>query len=391
MSDRIDISRRRFLMGMGAFTLCGALGLPGLSFASAPTDKRLMVVILRGAMDGLGAIAPIKDPNYHAIRSRLALPDSVLLPLDGYFAMHSALKPLHDLYAGKEMLIVHAVATPYRDRSHFEAQDLLENGTTRPQGLTTGWLARTVDGLGGTTKGLAIGPSIPLILNGTNKVQSWAPSILPETDADFLGRVGYMYNSDAALSAALKEAGNMADVAKNNAAKGQRQFIDMMKTAATFMNQPGGARLATIDLGGWDTHSGQGTENGRLPQALGILAEGIAAYRTGMGAAWKDTAVLVLTEFGRTVRANGTGGSDHGTASVAFLLGGAVQGGRIVGNWPTLADSSLYEGRDLYPANDMRALQKAVLQQHLGMSADLVETRIFPDSQGTPMFPGLFA
>ncbi|PZP84621.1 MAG: hypothetical protein DI582_08265 [Azospirillum brasilense] len=390
MDHGTDLTRRRFLLGMGALSCCSVLGLPRLAFASAPTEKRLMVVILRGAMDGLGAIAPIKDANYHAIRSKLALPETALLPLDGYFAMHRALQPIHALYGSKELLVLHAVSTPYRDRSHFDAQDLLENGSPRPHGLNTGWLGRTLQAMAGT-KGLAVGPSVPLIMQGSKQVQSWAPSMLPETDADFLSRVSYMYAADPMFGDALKEAGGMADMAKGNAVRGQRQFIDLMKNAATFMVKPDGARLATIDLTGWDTHAGQGTDNGRLPQALGVLAEGLSAFRSGMGAAWKDTAVLVVTEFGRTVRMNGTGGTDHGTGSVAFLLGGTVRGGQIIGEWPTLAENALYEGRDLYPANDMRSLQKAVLQQHLGLSADVVESAIFPDSRSSAAYPGLFA
>ena len=220
---------------------------------------------------------------------------------------------------------MHATASPYRERSHFEAQDTLENGTPIPHGLTTGWLGRTVDALGGQAQGLAIGPTVPLVLQGARNVQSWAPSSLPGANADFLKRVEIMYQSDPVLHQALAEAEDMQNIA-GNADANARAFQGMMKTAASFMSQPTGPRLATIDLTGWDTHAGQGTDKGRFTNVLGTLSSGVDAYRAGMGQAWNDTAVLMITEFGRTVMGNGTGGSDHGTGSVAFLAGGRCQG-----------------------------------------------------------------
>lgn len=388
-----SIARRHVLTGAGL--LCGAamLGWPGrLALAAAPTDKRLMVVILRGGMDGLAAVPPVGDPAYRAARGALALPDTAHLPLDGIFAIHAALKPLHDLYRAKELLLVHAAATPYRERSHFDAQDLLENGSAKAHGLATGWLARTVDALGAGTRGLALGPAVPLVLQGTKQVQSWAPSILPEVDEDFLARVARMYRGDEALAMALEEGMGMPDVATGKKpGRGPRQFIETMKVAATFLHRPDGARLATIDLTGWDTHANQGTEQGRMIEPMRILAEGITALRDGMAEDWRHTAVVVITEFGRTVAANGSGGSDHGTGSVAFLVGGAVRGGRVVGDWPGLASNRLYQNRDLYPANDVRGLLKGVLADHLGLDDKRLSGTIFPASDGVAPFKGLIA
>lgn len=389
----LAISRRHFMVGMGAITACcGVLGWPQLSFGAVPTNKRLMVVIQRGAMDGLGAVVPYKDPSYHGIRKSLAMPDTGMLDLDGYFAMNAAMKPLHTLYKNGEVVVVHAVASPYRSRSHFDAQDLLENGTPKPHGLTTGWLGRTLKAMNGTVEGLAVGPAIPLVLQGAGKnLQSWSPSTLPEADADFMMRVAHMYQRDEMLGMALEEAGNFKDTAAGGAMRGPRQFIEMMKTAATFMKKENGARIASIDIGGWDTHQNQGTDKGRLAQVLGILAEGIDGFRTGMGEEWNNTAVLVITEFGRTVAVNGTNGTDHGTGSAAFLVGGSVKGGRVVGEWPTLAAKNLYEERDLYPANDLRSLIKAVLEDHMGMESGVTEEIIFPDSRNAAPMKGLFA
>jgi uncharacterized protein (DUF1501 family) len=385
------ISRRNFLAGIGLAGMTALLDMPVMSFASAPTDKRLMVVILRGAMDGLAAVPPVADPNYHAARGALALPDAALLPLDGNFAMNAAAPQLQALFRQKQLLILHACASPYRERSHFEAQDLLENGSPKPHGLTTGWLGRTVDALGGQAQGLAIGPTVPLVLQGAHKVESWAPSNLPGVNQDFLNRIQYMYKSDPALSQALAEAEGMQGGASAMGSAGPRQFIGMMKTAASFMIKPDGARIATIDIAGWDTHANQGTGKGRFAQALGILSEGVDAFRTGMGPEWDKTAVLMITEFGRTVAANGSGGSDHGTATAAFLAGGRVQGGRVIGNWPGLAQNQLYQNRDLYPDNDIRSLIKAVLAQHLAIPGGIIDQTIFPQSGTVGAYKGLFS
>lgn len=385
-----DLSRRAFLAGAGFAACCALMGVPSLSLASAPTDRRLMVVILRGGMDGLAAIPAIGDKSYHTARGGLALPDKTLLKLDGFFAMNAAMPHLHKLYQDRQMLVLHAAASPYRERSHFEAQDLLENGSGKPHGLTTGWLGRTVTALGGTVQGLAIGPSIPLVLQGGGAVQSWAPSVLPQVSDDYLSRITYMYDADPVLGPALKEAMDMEDDTGGMAGKQQRQFVGMMKTAASFMAKPDGARLASIDLTGWDTHANQGTEAGRFAQALKTLSEGVDAFRTAMGPLWNQTAVLMITEFGRTVSVNGSGGTDHGTASAAFLAGGRVNGGRIVGDWPGLAEKSLFEGRDLYPANDIRSLLKGLLAQHLGIPAPVIEQKILPQSGQVAALSRLF-
>lgn len=387
-----DISRRQFIIGLGAFSCCSMVGWSKLALAALPTDQRLLVILQRGAMDGLAAIAPFGDKFYHDARGGLALPDSALFNLDGFFALHKSLGKFHELYNQKRLLAVHAIATPYRSRSHFDAQDLLENGSEKPHGLNTGWLGRTVEAIGSNTQGLAMGPVIPLLLNGSKHVQSWAPSILPEADADFLARVGHMYQNDPALSNALQQAMGMTGAgAEGNVKNGAgQQFIEMMRSAASFMKAPDGARLATIDIGGWDTHANQGLENGRLANNFSLLGEGIDAYQKESGDIWNKTAILVITEFGRTVKANGTGGSDHGTGSTAFLMGGSVNGGRMLGDWPGLAPQKLYEGRDLYPANDLRSLLKGVLEQHMGLPSHIIEQKIFPSSQGVPSFKQLF-
>lgn len=391
-----DISRRTFLKQLGAGAACAAMAttLPArFAFAAAPGNKRLLVVILRGAMDGLAAVVPFGDKAYADIRGSMALPQDAetLINLDGFFALHHSLKPLATMFAQKELIILHAVATPYRERSHFDAQDLLENGSDTPRSLSTGWLNRAIATMGTPPEALAVGSAVPLMLRGSAKVASWAPSMLPEADEDFLTRVMRMYERDPLLMNALVSAQEMRRMDSGGGmggARGPRAFIAMMKKAASFMNAASGARIGTVETGGWDTHANQGLGTGKLTNNFDILAQGLEAYREGMGAAWKDTAVLVVTEFGRTVKGNGTGGTDHGTASAAFLLGGSVNGGRIVGDWPGL--SKLYQDRDLMPANDLRALLKGTLHQHLGIAPAQLEASIFPGSWGAGEFGGLF-
>lgn len=350
-------------------------------------------MILRGALDGLAAVPPIGDRAYADARGKMALPQNgdTLLNLDGYFALHSALKPLMPLYEQKQILITHATATPYRDRSHFDAQNLLESGSDKPHALSSGWLNRAVASLSPATEAMALGSAVPLLLRGDAKVGSWAPSILPDVDEDFLSRVMHMYQSDPLLLDALSSAKEMQGMGGGmaGARRGPRAFIGMMQKAARFMAQQKGARIATVEIGGWDTHANQGLATGRLANNLGILAEGLVAFQKGMGAAWQDTAVLCITEFGRTVKGNGTGGTDHGTASVAFLLGGGVSGGRVIGDWPTL--SKLHEGRDLIPANDLRALLKTTLHQHLLLPTETLDSRVFPNSSRAWLGEKLFS
>jgi len=382
----IDLSRRKFfqLAGIGAGLTVAHPFLPmRMAFADTLENKKLMVVILRGAMDGLAAVVPYGDKGYAKARGAMALPqnDETLINLDGFFAMHSALKPLAELYKKKELLVYHASATPYRKRSHFDAQDLLENGTDKPHGISSGWLNRSISSLSKPLDAIAIGSSVPLALQGNANVGSWAPSVLPSVDDDFMSRVENMYKSDPLLLNAFVNAQEMKDMGGNmqGAKRGSKAFVGMMKKAAGFMADDDGANIATVEIGGWDTHANQGLQKGRLANNFKILAEGITAFKQDMGEAWKDTAVVTITEFGRTVKGNGTGGTDHGTASVAFLAGGSVNGGKVIGDWPGL--NKLYDGRDLLPVNDLRALLKSLLQQQLSISKQDLDKAIFPNSR----------
>jgi uncharacterized protein (DUF1501 family) len=399
------ITRRSVMAGMGALSL-PALVPSGLrvALAAPATDRRLVVVILRGALDGLAAVPPYADPEYKEQRGALAMPEpgsgDGALDLDGRFGLHPALKPLHEMYRRRELVVCHAVATPYRSRSHFDGQDLLENGAASPPGAKDGWLNRALALYGGGQgTGLAVGQTVPLILRGDVPVGAWAPRTLPRVEDDFLLRLAALYRDDRTLGPAFAEvtrAQEMGDEVMRKSGdekqglRGAKALPQLMGAVGKLLAEPKGARVAVLESGGWDTHANQGLLTGRLASNLKALGDSLEALRTALGSLWGKTAVIAATEFGRTVRPNGTGGTDHGTAGVAFLMGGSVAGGRVVAKWPGLAPSSLYEGRDLAPTADTRALFKAALADHLGLSEAEIERRVFPGSDASPRLRDLF-
>jgi uncharacterized protein (DUF1501 family) len=399
------LSRRQTLaFGAGLLASTTLGGIP-VALARATTERRFVLVVLRGALDGLSAVPPYFERDYRTLRGPLALSDSGaadgLLDLDGRFGLHPSLQPLHTLYKAREMAVVHAVATPYRARSHFDGQDLLESGADTPHGVQDGWLNRTLALLGANQPsvrlGLAVGQTVPLILRGPNPVSTWAPNEMPGIDPDFLDRLNALYAGDSLFGPALAEglrAQAMSDEVLGQRAgtmSGEKMYgqgargIVALRPAATAVGKllaaQDGPRVAVLEMLGWDTHAGQ---NGRLAGVLRALGEGLDALRVSLGPAWKETAVAVVTEFGRTVAVNGTNGTDHGTGGVAFLLGGAIAGGRVITKWPGLTQTQLFEGRDLAPTTDLRSVMKALLIDHLGLPANGVERVVFPNSGVAP-------
>ncbi|MBI5277409.1 MAG: DUF1501 domain-containing protein [Burkholderiales bacterium] len=339
----MSLDRRSFL---GAATLLGA---PRVLFAQAATERRFIFIIQRGAADGLNIVIPYAEPAYASQRGALAIDAQAALKLDGTFALHPALPRLRELYAAGEATFVHAVASPYRDRSHFDGQNVLETGGRAPYQLKDGWMNRLLGLLPRTGKdAIAFSSAVPMALQGGAEVTTYAPSSLPQANEDLLARVAQLYARDGQLQAlwtSALEARGMAGAGMGGG--GNRQDAAALgRMAAGFLARADGPRIAMIETGGWDTHSGQ---DARLAFQLRGLDGLIGALREGMGAAWANTVVVVATEFGRTVAANGTGGTDHGTAAAAMVIGGAVHGGRVVADWPGLAQANLFEGRDLKP------------------------------------------
>ncbi len=388
------LSRRDILRAAGVAAMTS--GLPGLSLASTDSDARFVLVILRGAADGLALAAPYGDGNYQKVRGELALsaPGTVggLNKLDGLFGLHPSLPGVFDEYQKKQALIVHAIASPYRDRSHFDGQDILENGAAKVGSLRDGWLNRAIAPLGGSLGNeiaIALAQNTPLVLRGDNSVTSWAPSQLPDADESTLRRLQAMYAEDEFFATRLQQALEAQKIADAQASMGQmrsrgneaQQMRTLMQATARFLTAENGPRIAVLEAGGWDTHANQGTAGGALANRLEGLDDGLMTLRDELGDTWSKTVVAVVTEFGRTVAVNGTRGTDHGTASAALLLGGAVNGGHVVAaDWPGLRKADLYQGRDLMPTADMRSLFKGVLSEHLSLSDALLESVVFPDS-----------
>ena len=395
-------TRRRLLLGLGAL----ALPLPNLALAAAATDRRFVFVVLRGGLDGIGAVVPYADPDYRALRGDIALAEpgqeGGVLDLDGRFGLHPALAPLETLWREKQLALVHAVATPYRQRSHFDGQDLLENGTADPRAKGGGWLNRAIALIGRPKEadrrlGLAMGQTVPLTLRGEVPVTSWAPAVLPDASSDFLAKVAALYRDDRVLGQAFAQ--GMGAHAMSALAIGERSmgatpargpgaFKAAAEAAGKLLASPLGPRIAVLELNGFDTHAQQ---RGRIAQPLAAFADGMAALKAALGPVWADTVVLAASEFGRTAGVNGTLGTDHGTAGVAFVLGGHLNGGRVLGSWPGLASSQLYETRDLAPTTDLRAVAKALLKDHLGLPADALGRVVFPESRTVKPMDGLVA
>jgi uncharacterized protein (DUF1501 family) len=378
----------------GALAAGATAVLPRCVFADAATDARFVLVLLRGALDGLAAVPAYGDGAYAAQRGALAI-TAPQLKLDGMFALHPSLTGLHERFQSKELIVFHAVASPYRERSHFDGQDLLENGTGTPKAAHDGWLNRALPLLAEAKSratdrlALALAQNVPLVLRGDARVGSWAPSRLPETDSDTLQRIVDLYSTDEYFASRLQSALAADSVAgEGMGSAGRRDPLNALNplaaAAGKFLAAADGPRIAVLEAGGWDTHANQGAERGQLANRLRGLDVALNSLRTSLGAAWARSAVLVVTEFGRTVAVNGTGGTDHGTATCAFLMGGAVAGGRVVTDWPGLASSALYEGRDLRPTLDVRSIMKGVLAAHLGASESGIEERVFPGSRSVP-------
>jgi uncharacterized protein (DUF1501 family) len=427
MTTREHPSRRQALIGGFGFTVAvQLLGSPAL----ANTDdilarRKLVVIVCRGGLDGLSLSPPVGDPNYAALRGAIALPGfgepGGALPLDHTFGLHPAMPATYALVRKGEARIAPAVATPDRERSHFEAQDVLESGAGRVYATSSGWLNRALDALGpgAGSRAISIGPTAPLILRGPIEAASWSPGGLAQSDDRLPAILQDLYAHDPLLGPALASGlatQTMAKVAMADAAKdaiglppgpttamgggetgalapkaGPSQARKLGATLASFMTQPNGKQVAAVSIDGFDTHANQGAAQGALATRLSYVDAFLDGLAAELGPAWRETVVVMATEFGRTAHVNGTGGTDHGTASTALLLGGSLKPGGIIGDWPTLAQNRLFENRDTAPTLDMRGLFKSVLRDHLGIDRSALDTRVFPGSADVAPISGLIA
>jgi uncharacterized protein (DUF1501 family) len=409
-------TRRELLLGSSVLFAWAAV--PRIARAEG-RDPRLLTIVLRGGLDGLAVVAPVGDPDWVKLRSDKSLTadgPTPALPLDGFFALNSAMPNLHRLYRAGQATIVHAVATPYRERSHFDGQDVLESGLPKPGTADTGWLNRALAALepGGRVdmrgrQAFAVGPITPLVVRGPAPVLSWVPPRLPPVSDDTTMRLLDLYrHTDPTFARVLEERIGLAAIAKAggmNSEPGEERpviqgggiaqvrtyFAEAAGAAAKFLAGAEGPRVGALAFDGWDTHVDEGAVKGRLANLLGALDGAIAAIETNMGDAWRETVVVLVTEFGRTARLNGNDGTDHGTATVALLGGGALKGGRVLADWPGLKDADLYEKRDLKPTTDLRAVLKGLLADHLCADQRRLEAAVFPDSASVKPLQGLLA
>jgi uncharacterized protein (DUF1501 family) len=405
------MTRRDMLLGSGA--LFAWTQVPRLARAEG-RDPRLLVVILRGALDGLGAVAPVGDADWIGLRGDRALlleGKTPALPLDAFFALNPAMPNFHRLYKLGQASIVHAAATPYRERSHFDGQDVLESGISKPGATDTGWLNRALLALEsggrvnpGDGRALGIGAVTPLVVRGKAPVMSWVPQRLLPASEDTRARLLDLYqHTDPKLASALQARIQLAAIGGVTKADEPmpdtpsvlpiarlRTYVSESAGAvARFFAKADGPRVGAVGFGGWDTHINEGAAAGQLYNLLGVLDGAIASIETNMGDAWRDTAVVVITEFGRTAKINGTDGTDHGTGTVAFLAGGALKGGRVIADWPGLKTAQLYEERDLKPTTDLRAVLKGLLRDHLRVEESVLASSVFPDSADVSPTAGL--
>jgi uncharacterized protein (DUF1501 family) len=425
VTDEGPLMKRRDFLTAGTLAASGALLTSRLSFANTtPNGKsRFVFIILRGALDGLAAVPPYGDRDYASLRRDLALPAGSALPLNNLFGLHPSLNFLAESFTARELIVFHAIASPYRERSHFDGQDVLESGYVRAHAAQSGWLNRALASIpagrvSDKELGVALGQNTPLVMRGPAAVTSWSPSKLAALDDDTLERITDLYAGDPLLAKRLADAlaaeaiaespmmsidpgAGMGVVAsdvsntlapnprgKPEAARGAR-YTEVVHAAAEFLRRDDGPKVAVFDTTGWDTHANEGSAQGQLAGRLAALDAGLRALKEQLGPVWGETAVLLATEFGRTAAINGTRGTDHGTGGAAFLLGGAVRGGRVIADWPGLAGRALYQGRDLMPTLDLRSVLKGVLEEHLLISARALDTTVFPDSGAAKALGGL--
>lgn len=422
--------KRRHFLSATALAAGGALLTSRLAFANTPTGgkSRFVLIILRGALDGLAAVPPYGDRDYALLRHDLAMSAKDVLSLDDLFGLHPSLAFMKESYAARELIVFHAIASPYRERSHFDGQDVLENGCARAHATQSGWLNRALaaipaDRSSSGELGVTLGQNVPLVMRGPAAVTSWSPSRLATLDDDTLERITDLYAGDPLLAKRLADAlaaetitespamgpgmvepkDAMADSGhikpvdgrdklvanfRNKGGAGAR-YTEVVHAAAEFLRREDGPKAAVFDTTGWDTHANEGSAQGQLAGRLAALDMGLRTLKEQLGPAWNDTAVLLATEFGRTAAINGTRGTDHGTAAAAFLMGGAVNGGRVIADWPGLSTRALYQGRDLMPTLDVRSVLKGVLQDHLRLASRALDSNVFPDSAAVKPLSGL--
>ncbi|MBT8337796.1 MAG: DUF1501 domain-containing protein [Gemmatimonadetes bacterium] len=390
------MDRRSFLERAGmCFGGVATFGYPTVRFASVPEPGRLVFVLLRGGFDGLAAVVPTGDPDYAGLRGAMAFDAGDLVSLESGFGLAPGLAPLRAFWDDGELMALHAMAIPYRTRSHFDGQAILETGLDRPEGSSDGWLNRLLQVMEGDRSGIAVAAGMPRSMIGDHPVSTWSPVELGAVDDAYLDHLHLLYRSDRRLfnrfEAALQQRDLTAEAGMGEGMDGEggmqrpgrpgTDVASLFRAAARLIRPETGPNVAALELSGWDTHANQGLAGGALDRLLGRLAEGLLAFRDEMESAWANTTVVVMTEFGRTAQPNGTRGTDHGTAGAGFVIGPRIARSAVVADWPGLGERDLYEGRDLTPTTDTRAVLKGIVTGAFDLTAAQAD-RVFPGSEG---------
>lgn len=371
----INNQRRQLVKMMGASLVL--MNTPMFAKTKKGKPAKVVWVLLRGAMDSLHTVIPTQESQYKVLRPKLANGfDSTLLKLNSEFSLHPALQNLHDMYLKKQLLPIVAVGSGFSERSHFDGQDYLESGLSSLD-HDNGWLARAIEQQSQSTKGIAIANSVPISMRGSEKISTWFPSQLKDADENIYEALLDLYQGDNVLLSKLEEGLNTQAMADNKVSRRKGKFVDLARSCAKLLANENDINCAMLEVGGWDTHNNQ---VGRLNRQLQELDSGIAALKSELSEQWQDTVVIVATEFGRTAKENGTGGTDHGSASAMFVAGGAVQGGQVLGQWPGLNTEQLYKKRDLMPTSNIFSWIGTILQQHWQLSEQQISD-IFPNNK----------
>ncbi|RDV26867.1 DUF1501 domain-containing protein [Alteromonas aestuariivivens] len=374
------LNRRQFLrntlLGMAALSFPTGYAVAG---SASPGKRKIVWVLLRGALDSLHTVIPTQDPHYQQLRPTLSQSfNQPLLPLNKAFSLHPALKNLYQMYQDKALLPVVAVGSGYPSRSHFDGQDYLESGLPKTD-EDSGWLGRAVAAR--QASALAVSRAKPMSLRSASQVNSWYPSGLDNAEQDFYERLSALYEGNPAMHEALEKGMQVRGlVSSEEAPKRRGRFEDLAGACARLMLEDPKLDCAMLEVGGWDTHNQQAN---RLNRGLSELDQGLLALQKGLGKEWQNTVIIVATEFGRTAKENGTQGTDHGTASALLLAGGAVRGGQVLGQWPGLAPEQLYEQRDLMPTSNSFDWIATVLHQHWQLAQPELRN-VFPQAKVLP-------
>ena len=385
------MDRRTFIRGMCAGGVA-TFTAPTLSLATVPGSGKLVFVLLRGGLDGLSAVVPYGDRDYRDVRGAMAFKKADLEVLNDHFGLAPGLHPLKQLWDQGELAVVHAMAIPYRTRSHFDGQAILETGLDAPRGSSDGWLNRLLQVMEGKRSGIAVAAGLPLSLSGAHPVKTWSPANLGVVDDGYLDRLHVLYRHDPRLLDRFEAALQMPEVGMMGTSRsgGRQQIESILGVTARFLREPDGPNLAAVEFSGWDTHANQGQQGGQLDRLLGQLARGILTFKSQVGSTWDQTTIVVMTEFGRTARPNGTGGTDHGTAGAGFIIGPNLSRSRVLSDWPGLANKALYENRDLRPTLDTRTVLKAAVAGCFDLNRNQLN-RIFPGADHLKGLPDLMS